>query len=38
MDMVDIGGTAIGVLKEGVFFNSTYQDIRRCLITNFNVK
>ena len=38
MDMVDIGGTAIGVLKEGVFFNKTYKDIRKCLIENFNVR
>ena len=38
MDMVDVGGTAIGVLKEGVFFNKTYKDIRKCLIENFNVK
>ncbi len=38
MDMVDIGGTAIGVLKEGVFFNKTYKDIRKCLVENFNVR
>jgi len=37
MDMVDINGTAIGVLKEGVFFNKTYKDIRKCLVENFNV-
>ena len=38
MDMLDIGGTCAGVLKEGVFFNKTYSDIRRCLISNFNVR
>jgi restriction endonuclease S subunit len=38
MDMVDVGGTAIGVLKEGVFFNKSYKDIRKCLVENFNVK
>ena len=38
MDILDIGGTAIGVLKEGVFFNKTYKDIRRCLIENYNVR
>ena len=38
MDMVDIDGTAIGILKEGVFFNKTYKDIRKCLIENFNVR
>jgi restriction endonuclease S subunit len=38
MDLIDIGGTAVGVLKEGVFFNKTYKDIRKCLIENFNVR
>jgi len=38
MDMVDIGGTVCGVLKEGVFFDKTYKDIRKCLIENFNVR
>jgi len=38
MDMVDVNGTAIGVLKEGVFFNKTYKDLRKCLIENFNVR
>ena len=38
MDLVDKNGTAIGVLKEGVFFNKTYKDIRKCLIENFNVR
>ena len=38
MDMLDEGGTACGVLKEGVFFNKTYKDIRKCLVENFNVR
>jgi restriction endonuclease S subunit len=38
MDIVDIGGTAIGVLMEGVFFNKKYKDIRKCLIENYNVR
>ena len=38
MDILEIGGTAIGVLKEGIFFNKTYKDLRKCLIENFNVR
>jgi len=38
MDILDVGGTAIGVLKEGVFFNKTYKDLRKCLVENFNVR
>ena len=38
MEMLDINGTSIGVLKEGVFFNSKYGKIRKCLVENFNVK
>jgi restriction endonuclease S subunit len=38
MDMLEVGGTAIGVLKEGVFFNKTYKDIRKCLVEHFNVR
>jgi restriction endonuclease S subunit len=38
MDLVDTNGTAVGVLKEGVFFNKTYKDIRKCLIENYNVR
>ena len=36
MDMVDVNGTAIGVLKEGVLFNRTYKNIRKCLVEKFN--
>jgi type I restriction-modification system DNA methylase subunit len=38
MDMVDVDGTAIGVLKEGVIFNKTYKDLRKCLVENYNVR
>jgi type I restriction-modification system DNA methylase subunit len=38
MDIVDVGGTAIGVLKEGVFFNKSYRELRKCLIEKFNVR
>ena len=38
MELLDVNGTAIGVLKEGVFFNKTYKDIRKCLVENFNVR
>ena len=38
MDILEVGGTAIGVLKEGVFFNKAYKDLRKCLIENFNVR
>lgn len=38
MDIVAEGGTALGVLKEGVFFNRQYMDLRKCLIENFNVR
>ncbi len=38
MDILDIGGTAIGVLKEGIFFNKVYKDLRKCLIEKYNVR
>jgi type I restriction-modification system DNA methylase subunit len=38
MDIVDVDGTAVGVLKEGVFFNRIYKNIRKCLVENFNVR
>jgi type I restriction-modification system DNA methylase subunit len=37
MDMLDVGGTAVGVLKEGLFFDSKYKHLREHLIENFNV-
>jgi len=38
MDILDEDGTAVGVLKEGVFFNKSYKDVRECVIKNFNVR
>jgi type I restriction-modification system DNA methylase subunit len=38
MDILEVGGTAVGVLKEGVFFNKIYKDLRKCLVENFNVR
>jgi type I restriction-modification system DNA methylase subunit len=38
MDIVEVGGTAIGVLKEGVFFASAYKELRKCLIQKYNVR
>ena len=38
MDILEVGGTAIGVLKEGVVFNKAYKDLRKCLVENFNVR
>ena len=38
MDLVDKDGTVLGVLKEGLFFNGVYANLRRHLIENFNVR
>lgn len=38
MDLVDDGGKVVGVLKEGVFFDKKYKDLRKHLIENFNVR
>jgi type I restriction-modification system DNA methylase subunit len=38
MDLLAIDGTAVGVLKEGLFFDSSYTDLRKVLIENFNIK
>ena len=38
MELLEIGGTAIGVLKEGVFFDKKYKDLRTHLINNYNVR
>ena len=38
MDIVEEDGTAIGVLKEGVFFNAKYKNLRKCLIEKYNVR
>lgn len=37
MEMLNEGGTAVGVLKEGLFFDSKYQHLRKHLVENFNV-
>jgi type I restriction-modification system DNA methylase subunit len=38
MDCLEEGGTAIGVLKEGVFFNKSYKTLREALLLNYNVR
>jgi type I restriction-modification system DNA methylase subunit len=38
MELLDFNGTCIGVLKEGVFFNKTYKELRKTLIENYNVR
>ena len=38
MELLEENGTAVGVLKEGVFFDKKYKDLRKCLIENFNVR
>lgn len=38
MDIVEAGGTAIGVLKEGVYFDKKYKDLRKCLVKKYNVR
>lgn len=37
MALLAPGGIAVGVLKEGVFFNATYKELRQHLLTHFNV-
>ena len=38
MDLLEVDGTSIGVLKEGVIFNKAYKNLRKCLIANYNVR
>ena len=38
MDMVEKGGTGIGVLKEGLFFDDGYATLRAHLIKHYNVR
>ena len=38
MESLADNGICAGVLKEGVFFNRSYSDIRKHLVNNFNVK
>jgi type I restriction-modification system DNA methylase subunit len=37
MDMVEEGGIGCGVLKEGVFTDRKYKELRKCLLENYNV-
>jgi type I restriction-modification system DNA methylase subunit len=37
MELLNKNGTCIAVLKEGVFFDNKYANIRKCLIDNYNV-
>lgn len=37
MELLAENGTCVGVLKEGIFFNSKYKDLRKHLIENYNV-
>jgi type I restriction-modification system DNA methylase subunit len=37
MDLLSENGTCCAVLKEGVFFDNSYADIRKVLIENFNI-
>ena len=38
MDLLEVNGTAVGVIKEGVFFDSSYMELRKVLLKEFNVK
>ena len=37
MKLLSKDGTCVGVLKEGVFFDSKYSELRGYLINNFNI-
>ncbi|ADO67549.1 putative type I restriction modification enzyme, M and S domains [Cafeteria roenbergensis virus] len=38
MDLLEEGGTAVGVLKEGIFFDSKYKYLRQHCVENFKVE
>ena len=38
MDLLEVNGTAVGVIKEGLFFDSSYMELRKVLLKEFNVK
>jgi len=38
MDLLKVNGTAVGVIKEGLFFDSSYMELRKVLLKNYNVK
>jgi restriction endonuclease S subunit len=38
MDLLEVNGTAVVVIKEGLFFDSSYMELRKVLLKNYNVK
>jgi len=38
MELLEDNGLAVGVLKEGLFFDGKYKELRKFLIENYNVK
>jgi type I restriction-modification system DNA methylase subunit len=38
MDLLALNGTAVGVIKEGLFFDGSYMELRKVLLTEYNVK
>jgi len=38
MELLEDNGLAVGVLKEGLFFDSKYKDLRKFIIENYNIK
>ena len=38
MELLEKEGTAVGVLKEGLFFDGKYKELRKCLIEKYNIK
>ena len=38
MDLLEEKGTAVGVLKEGIFFDNKYKHLRKYCVENFNVE
>ena len=38
MELLENNGLAVGVLKEGLFFDGKYKDLRKFLIENYNLK
>jgi len=38
MELLDTDGTAVGVLKEGLFFDGKYKDLRKYLIEKYNIR
>ena len=38
MELLAENGVCVGVLKEGVFFDSKYKNLRKILVENYNVK